>query len=112
MTKQEIMQAVEQNIVGNQYQLFGYTDIDNAMVALGATSVFNGIDIQDFVDDEFPCWSFQDDEDEIVNIGLRYKFISGEDELKNLIANENAEDWEVRETAEKTTIEILSAEEI
>lgn len=112
MTREEIMQAVESEVVGNQYQLFGYQDIDNAMQALGAYPIFDEISLKNFINDEIPCWSFLDDENEVVNIGIRYKIISGENELKNLLANENAEDWEIQEAAEKAKIEITAVEEI
>ena len=113
MTKQEIMQAVEENIVGNQYNLFGYTDIDNAMMALGATSIFDGIDIPDFVVDELPCWSFVDDNSEVVTVGLRWKIVDGEIEKAVVdFQNEDIEKWQLEEVAQKTTIEILYAEEI
>ena len=113
MTKQEIMQAVEEKIVGNQYNVFGYTDIDNAMMALGATSIFDGISISDFIADELPCWSFIDDDSEVVTVGLRWKIIDGEIEKAVVdFQNGDIEEWQLEEVAQKATIEILSAEEI
>ena len=112
MSKQETINEAK-NLIGKQFQLFGYTDLDNEMVKLGAGSIFDELSVSDFINDEQPCWTFVDNEDEVFYLGVTYKIISGNaKECNEKYINDELEEWELEEEARKTTIEITNIEEI
>ena len=112
MTKQEIMQAVE-NLKGEQFTLYCGNDIDNAMTAIGAGSIFSEISLADFIEDELPAWVFNTDDEGLIYIAVAYKVIDGDiEKAVNDFRNGDIEEWQLEEVAQKTTIEVTNIKEI
>ena len=112
MSKEKTINEAK-NLIGKQFQLFGYTDLDNEMVKLGAGSIFDELSVSEFINDEQPCWTFVDNEDEVFYLGVTYKIISGNaKECNEKYINDELEEWELEEEARKTTIEITNIEEL
>lgn len=113
MIKKELMQAIEENVKGEQFALYCGYDIDNKMTSMGAGSFFIDNCLLDLIGDDKLVWGFDTSDKGYIYICITYKVINGEiQKAVNDFMNGDINGRQLEDVAKNTTIEIIDVKEI